>query len=64
MYSVSKSESKSYHAHPSGYTTVQESGLCITMAEERDAALLYTDGRLQGAKSFGPFAKRDDGEDI
>lgn len=50
MYSVSKSESKSYHAHPSGYTTAQESGLCITMAEERDAALLYTDGRLHGSK--------------
>ena len=50
MYLVSKSESKSYHAHPSGYTTAQESGLCITVAEERDAALLYTDGRLHGSK--------------
>lgn len=49
-YSESKSESKSYHAHPSGYTTAQESGLCITVAEERDAALLYTDGRLHGSK--------------
>lgn len=31
-------------------STAQESGLCITMAEERDAVLLYTDGRLHGSK--------------
>lgn len=49
-YSESKSESKSDHAHPSGYTTAQESELCITVAEERDAVLLYTDGRLHGSK--------------
>lgn len=48
------SETKSYHTHFS-LTTARELGLRITMADGKDNALLYPEGRLHGTKLFGPF---------